>query len=233
MLGPVDPVYRRNVTWLAGYRHPRHHGGGLLADALQEAFAEPAPLREGVRTIRGSAAGASRAVPCPAGGTAGGGPGGSDAGADAGVGPGGRVRAGSGMPGRPVVELGCQVRSGGRTWTVAALADGQVRLVAEDGAVAAVLLSLPFADAGFDVLDAPGVSGVPPLGLLQSLPEAVRERALAWERPCAGGGDGAAGRARRARVRGVRSTARRRGRRRSGRRRRRRSCRRPGCPPAR
>lgn len=23
MLGPVDPVYRRNVTWLAGYRHPR------------------------------------------------------------------------------------------------------------------------------------------------------------------------------------------------------------------
>ncbi|GHF26172.1 hypothetical protein GCM10018789_64940 [Streptomyces werraensis] len=113
MLGPVDPVYRRNVTWLAGYRHPRHHGGGLLADALQEAFAEPAPLREGVRTIRGSAAGGSRAVPCPAGGTAGGGPGGSDAGADAGVGPGGRVRAGSGMPGRPVVELGCQVRSGG------------------------------------------------------------------------------------------------------------------------
>ncbi|MZE52470.1 DDE-type integrase/transposase/recombinase [Streptomyces sp. SID5770] len=69
-----------------------------------------------------------------------------------------------------------------RTWTVAALGDGQVRLVAEDGAVAAVLLSLLFADAGFEVLDAPGVSRVPPLGLLQSLPEAVRERALAWER---------------------------------------------------
>ncbi|OKJ85698.1 hypothetical protein AMK33_38830 [Streptomyces sp. CB02400] len=51
VLGPVDPVYRRNVTWLAGYRHPRHHGGGLLADALQESFAEPAPLWEGVRRI--------------------------------------------------------------------------------------------------------------------------------------------------------------------------------------
>ncbi|MFB8029720.1 MULTISPECIES: hypothetical protein [unclassified Streptomyces] len=86
------------------------------------------------------------------------------------------------MPGRPVVELGCQVRFAERTWTVAALTDGQVGLVAEDGAVAAVLLSLLFADAGFEVLDAPGVSRVPPLGLLQSLPEAVRERALAWER---------------------------------------------------
>jgi transposase InsO family protein len=86
------------------------------------------------------------------------------------------------MPGRPVVELGSQVRFGGRTWTVAALADGQVRLVAEGGEVAAVLLSLLFADAGFEVLDAPGVSRVPPLGLLESLPEAVRERAFVWER---------------------------------------------------
>lgn len=86
------------------------------------------------------------------------------------------------MPGRPVVELGCQVRFEGRPWTVAALADGQVRLVAEDGAVAAVLLPLLFADPGFELLDAPGVSRVPPLGLLESLPEAVRERALAWER---------------------------------------------------
>jgi hypothetical protein len=81
-----------------------------------------------------------------------------------------------------VVELGCQVRFRGRTWTVVALADGQVRLVAEDSAVAAVLLSLLFADAEFEVLDAPGGPSVPPLGLLESLPEAVRERALAWER---------------------------------------------------
>ncbi|MFJ4082780.1 hypothetical protein ACIP2Z_27945 [Streptomyces iakyrus] len=51
VLGPVDPIYRRNVTWLAGYRRPRNHGGRSLADALQEAFAEPAPLWEGVRRI--------------------------------------------------------------------------------------------------------------------------------------------------------------------------------------
>lgn len=109
------------------------------------------------------------------------------------------MRAGSGMPGRPVVELGCQVRFEGRTWTVAALTGGQVRLVAEDGEVAAVLLSLLFADAGFEVLDAPEVSRVPPLGLLESLPEAVRERALVWERHVREvetgqpGGSGAAG----------------------------------------
>ncbi|MFF0110949.1 TnsA-like heteromeric transposase endonuclease subunit [Streptomyces hirsutus] len=51
VLGPVDPVYRRNVIWLAGYRHPRHHGGQQLAAALLEAFSESAPLWEGVRRI--------------------------------------------------------------------------------------------------------------------------------------------------------------------------------------
>ncbi|MEU6603182.1 Mu transposase C-terminal domain-containing protein [Streptomyces flaveolus] len=55
-------------------------------------------------------------------------------------------------------------------------------MVTEDGEVAAVLLALLFADAGFEVLDAPRVPRVPPLGLLESLPETVRERALAWER---------------------------------------------------
>ncbi|WP_241775972.1 TnsA-like heteromeric transposase endonuclease subunit [Streptomyces exfoliatus] len=51
VLGPVDPVYRRNVTWLAGYRHPRHRGGQALAAAVHEAFTEPAPLWEGVRRV--------------------------------------------------------------------------------------------------------------------------------------------------------------------------------------
>lgn len=51
VLGPVAPVYRRNVTWLAGYRHPQHHGGQVLGAALQEAFAEPVPLWEGMRRV--------------------------------------------------------------------------------------------------------------------------------------------------------------------------------------
>ncbi|MFH8419369.1 hypothetical protein [Streptomyces collinus] len=77
-----------------------------------------------------------------------------------------------------MVELECQVWFGGRAWTVAALADGQVQLVAEDGAVAAVLLSLLFADAGFAVLDAPGGPRVPPLGLLESGPPPAGDRGV-------------------------------------------------------
>ncbi|MFF9780393.1 hypothetical protein ACF1HJ_43015 [Streptomyces sp. NPDC013978] len=73
------------------------------------------------------------------------------------------------------------MRSEDRTWTVAALAGGQVRLIAENGEMAALLLSLLFADEGFEIVAAP-VRRVPPLGLLESLPTAVRERALAWER---------------------------------------------------
>lgn len=49
VLGPVDPVYRRNVTWLAGYRHPRYHAGQQLAAALRESFADRTPLWEGAR----------------------------------------------------------------------------------------------------------------------------------------------------------------------------------------
>lgn len=49
VLGPVDPVYRRNVTWLAGFRHPRYRGSERLAAALRESFAGRTPLGEGVR----------------------------------------------------------------------------------------------------------------------------------------------------------------------------------------
>ncbi|MFI8345633.1 hypothetical protein ACIF8W_37040 [Streptomyces sp. NPDC085639] len=51
MLGPVEPVYRRNVAWLAGYRHPRYQGGQSVAVALEEAFATRTPLGKGVREI--------------------------------------------------------------------------------------------------------------------------------------------------------------------------------------
>ncbi|MET8439222.1 Mu transposase C-terminal domain-containing protein [Streptomyces sp900116325] len=82
----------------------------------------------------------------------------------------------------PVVELGCRLRFEGQVWTVAAVIAGQVRLLGERGEVAAVLLPLLFADPGFEVLNAPAVVKVPPLGLLDALPTAVRERAWAWAR---------------------------------------------------
>lgn len=92
------------------------------------------------------------------------------------------MRRGSRLPRQPVLELGCRVRFQGRVWTVASLAEGQVGLVGEDGAVAAVLMSLLFADTGFEIFGAVRAAAVAPLGLLESLPDAVRERALAWER---------------------------------------------------
>lgn len=73
------------------------------------------------------------------------------------------------------------MRFEGRTWTVAALVGGQVRLTAENGEMAALLLSLLFAGEGFEVVDGPAARRVAPLGLLDSLPATVRERALAWE----------------------------------------------------
>ncbi len=106
------------------------------------------------------------------------------------------------VSGGPVVEVEARVRFEGRVWTVAALAGGQVRLIAENGEIAALLLSLLFADEGFEVVAAPAVCRVPPLGLLESLPAPVRERALAWERHVREvetghpGGSGAAGPAR-------------------------------------
>lgn len=57
--------------------------------------------------------------------------------------------------GGPVVEVGSRVRFEGRTWSVAALAGGQVRLVAEDGEMAALLLALLFSDEEFEVVDLP------------------------------------------------------------------------------
>ncbi|MFD4814371.1 Mu transposase C-terminal domain-containing protein [Streptomyces sp. NPDC058418] len=74
------------------------------------------------------------------------------------------------------------MRFEGRTWTVAALHGGQVRLIAENGEMAALLLALLFADEGFEVAAAPAARRMPPLGLLESLSAPVRERALAWER---------------------------------------------------
>ncbi|MFD3880117.1 transposase [Streptomyces microflavus] len=73
------------------------------------------------------------------------------------------------------------MRFEGRIWTVAALVGGQVRLTAENGEMAALLLSLLFAGEGFEVVDGPAARRVAPLGLLDSLPATVRERALAWE----------------------------------------------------
>ncbi|MER6442940.1 Mu transposase C-terminal domain-containing protein [Streptomyces sp. NPDC001185] len=74
------------------------------------------------------------------------------------------------------------MRFEGRAWVVAGVLAGQVRLVAEDGEMAAVLLSFLFAAEDFAVLGAAVPRRVGARSLLDGLPARVRERALAWER---------------------------------------------------
>lgn len=90
--------------------------------------------------------------------------------------------------GRPVagarhrqVKLGAYVTFEGRAWQVAAVAGASVRLVDTRGQTASVLASFLFADPAFAVVDSPAAA-VPPWGLLESVPERQRERALAWQR---------------------------------------------------
>ncbi|MGP3974466.1 transposase [Streptomyces sp. 8N114] len=64
---------------------------------------------------------------------------------------------------------------------MAAVAGGSVRLVDEQGQTASVLVSFLFSDPTFAVVGSAAV-GVPPWGLMESVPERERERALAWQR---------------------------------------------------
>jgi hypothetical protein len=80
-----------------------------------------------------------------------------------------------------VLESGAQVRFAKRTWTVVMLEGPSVKLIDTDNSVATVLVNFLFADPDFEVVGAPQ-RHVPPFGLLEELPEQVRERAYAWER---------------------------------------------------
>ncbi|MCF2131092.1 transposase [Strepomyces sp. STD 3.1] len=81
-----------------------------------------------------------------------------------------------------VVEVGARLRYDGRPWTLAVLEGARATLVSDEGASAVVLLPYLFADPSFEVEGGPAPGRVPPFGLLEALPEQVRERALAWQR---------------------------------------------------
>ena len=83
---------------------------------------------------------------------------------------------------RSVVEVGGRVRFDERIWTAVVLEGAQVALVDEAGSVARVLLSHLVADPSFEVIGGTPLPRVPPFGLLESVPEEVREQAVAWER---------------------------------------------------
>ena len=50
LVGAADRTLVRNVRWLSGYRHPRHHQDRVAA-GLREAFAGPVPLLDGAREV--------------------------------------------------------------------------------------------------------------------------------------------------------------------------------------
>ncbi|MCX4430250.1 hypothetical protein [Streptomyces mirabilis] len=79
------------------------------------------------------------------------------------------------------MKLGAYVTFQGCTWQVAAVAGASVTLVGENGQTASVLASFLVADPAFTVVGSPA-TGVQPWGLLESVPERERERALAWQR---------------------------------------------------
>lgn len=51
-LAPLDEVVAANLTWLAGYRHPRNQGRPGLMPAVLEAFARPRAAARGRRSGR-------------------------------------------------------------------------------------------------------------------------------------------------------------------------------------
>lgn len=81
-----------------------------------------------------------------------------------------------------VIEVGARLSYDGRAWTVAVLEGARATLVTDEGASVVVLLSYLLTDPSFEVEGGPAPGRVPPLGLLEALPEQLRERALAWQR---------------------------------------------------
>jgi hypothetical protein len=79
VLGPVDPIYRRNVTLAGGIPTPAASRWPVTGCRTTGGLRRARAAVGGRAQDRGSAGHASRAVPCPVGGTAGSGPGGGDA----------------------------------------------------------------------------------------------------------------------------------------------------------
>jgi len=83
----------------------------------------------------------------------------------------------------PVLRVGEWVRFDGDEHQVVALAGTSVRLRSRDGVAKVVLLAFLLAAADFELLDEQqAVPAVEPLGLLETLPHEVLERARRWER---------------------------------------------------
>ncbi|MET9906126.1 TnsA-like heteromeric transposase endonuclease subunit [Streptomyces sp. NPDC006476] len=205
-LGLPDPVFMANLRWLARYRHPRCGRETDVAERLAEVFRQPRQLRAGAEEagdvlrilpvlfhllwtgalradLDGSLLGGGTVVHA------------SDGTAD-GLELEGRGRSlllrprpgtrneGCQMPklSRPAaLVVGDRVRFAGQVRAVVAVSARAVTLTDEGGSPREVPLVVLLGEKDFEVLNSPVRIPVPPVSLLEALPERVREKALWWE----------------------------------------------------
>jgi hypothetical protein len=200
-VGVPDPVFMANLRWLARYRHRRCGRETDVAGLLAEVFRQPRPLRAGaeeagdvlrvlpvvfhllwtgaLRADLGGALLGSGTVVHTSDGTAGGLE---------------RESRGHGLlrprPGtrgegsqmrrlsRPAaIGVGERVRLAGQVRAVLAVSARAVTLTDEGGSPREVPLAMLLGDESFEVLSSPARMPLPPVSLLEALPEHAREKA--------------------------------------------------------
>jgi hypothetical protein len=84
---------------------------------------------------------------------------------------------------RGALRVGARVRFDERVFTVAGLEGTMVRLLDDRGVASLVVFSYLLASDGFELLGSAGEgTGLPPFGLLDTVPEAALRKAQWWER---------------------------------------------------
>jgi putative transposase len=201
-VGVPDPVFMANLRWLARYRHLRCARETDIAERLVEVFRRPRQLRAGaeeagdvlrvlpalfhliwagaLRTDLSGALLGSATLVHTAEGTA-------ERLEQCGLllRPRTRTRSeGSQMRrlSRPAaIGVGERVRFAGQVRAVLAVSARAVTVTEEDGSPREVPLAVLLGEEGFEVLNSPVRMPLPPVSLLEALPEHAREKALWWE----------------------------------------------------
>lgn len=204
-VGAPDPVFMANVRWLARYRHARCCRETDVAERLLEVFWQPGPLRVGaeeagdvlrvlpvlfhllwtgaLRADLGGTLLGNGTVVHTSDGTA---IGTKQESREHGLlrpRPGRRGEEGQmrRLPRSAAIAVGDRVRFAGQVRAVLAVSAQAVTLSDEDGSPREIPLAMLLGDETFEVLSSPVRMPLPPVSLLEALPEHAREKALWWE----------------------------------------------------